>query len=366
VSRSRALPGGQGARLVLALIGVLAIGFALAALLVPVSAPPGISGTPSKLSAPVTAEDVLDAVAVNLDVSTTPAAPVLTSATGIVTENLCSAGTSIASGSKVAAVNGQPLVALATAKPFWRDVRMGDTGADVSDIQGALKALGYPVSITGRFDRATLRGVIQLATNAGAEAAGRWNAFSTSQFVWIPSATVVPLTCGLSLGASIGPGTTFATLPPVVASARLESIPSTAVPGHRVVKVGSLTLPVSEDGSITGQSNLLALGQSDEYRAFLASQSAQNSATQGSNASVDGGASGVAATYQLAKAVHVTALSPAALYDQTGQKACVQSGDRAIPVTVVGSQLGESYVTLPPGTSIRQVRLNVIGGAPCR
>ena len=364
---SRKAPRSELGRLAILIVCVLALGGALGALLVPVTAPTSIVGKDSKLSAPVLDEKVLDSISVNIDVTTTSVAPLTTAASGTVTENSCTPGGTLLSGTGIASIDGQPLIALATSQPFWRDLSVGESGSDVTGIQLALQNLGYKVPATGTFNRATLQAVVQLAKKLGDTAASSWTTFPMSQFVWTPASSVVTLTCGLQVGATVAPGGTVATLPPAIASAQLQTIPSAAVPGDRVVELGSLTLPVSASGQITGNENLTKLSQSDAYRTYLAGQSASQGSSGSNNGSnVQGGDSGLPATYQLASALSVTAVSPAALYDQSGEQACVQSGGAAIPVTVVGSELGESYVTLPAGKSIRRVSLDVTGGTPCR
>jgi HlyD family secretion protein len=53
-------------------------------------------------------------------------------------------GDQIRSGDVVIEVSGRPLIALPGAMPAHRDLRPGDTGEDVAQLQAALRSLGYP------------------------------------------------------------------------------------------------------------------------------------------------------------------------------------------------------------------------------
>ncbi len=52
-------------------------------------------------------------------------------------------GSRVMPGSLLAVISGRPLFALAGRFPAWRDLRPGDTGPDVAELQAALGALGY-------------------------------------------------------------------------------------------------------------------------------------------------------------------------------------------------------------------------------
>lgn len=357
------------------LAAAIALGIAVGAVAFPVAAPTSIAGSTVALTEPVSTESMTDPISVNLTVTTTPATSITTSLGGTVTSSSCSVGAGIQSGTVIASINDQPLIALATSEPFWRDIAPGDSGPDVIRLENALRALGYSVSPTSTFVPAGLRAVVALATKLGDQAAAHWTAFPASQFVWIPAAQVQPTSCALQPGSLVTAGSTVATLPGRVETAGLESIPSTAVPGARVLKIGDLELPVSDDGQIVGEANLTALAGSSAYRDYVNSQASSQSGASGTTSSSSSGTSAgttsgagneLSGTFQLAAPVRVIALSPAALYDQNGAGACVMSDHRAVPVTVVGSQLGQSLVTTAAGQSLSRVTLSPTDPAPCR
>jgi Putative peptidoglycan binding domain len=53
------------------------------------------------------------------------------------------AGQTISNGEQLAAVDGEPLFALAGRVPAWRDMTPGESGPDVAELQKALASLGY-------------------------------------------------------------------------------------------------------------------------------------------------------------------------------------------------------------------------------
>jgi hypothetical protein len=60
----------------------------------------------------------------------------------VVTSLNVSKGASVAIGSVVATVNGQPVFALQSPFPLYRDIGVGDSGVDVRSLQDSLKSMG--------------------------------------------------------------------------------------------------------------------------------------------------------------------------------------------------------------------------------
>lgn len=79
------------------------------------------------------------------------------------------AGDEIHAGEAVAELNNRPVLALPGVVPFFRDIRPGDTGADVQGLQTALRAIGLsiPEFESGTFGRQSQAAVEQLYANAG-------------------------------------------------------------------------------------------------------------------------------------------------------------------------------------------------------
>lgn len=74
---------------------------------------------------------------------------------GVVTRTPLGAGAPLAEGDVLLEVDGRPLLALRSESPWYRDLRLGDTGLDVLRLQEALARLGRPVEPDGVLGQAT-------------------------------------------------------------------------------------------------------------------------------------------------------------------------------------------------------------------
>ena len=87
-------------------------------------------------------------------------------ATGTVTENWMAG--ELRSGSRAYQVNDRTVVALHTATPLYRDLKVGDRGEDVRSLNDELSRLGYDsVPQSGEYNRNTGNGWRQLMVDAG-------------------------------------------------------------------------------------------------------------------------------------------------------------------------------------------------------
>ncbi|NUR31426.1 MAG: peptidoglycan-binding protein [Catenulispora sp.] len=87
----------------------------------------------------------------------------------VVTAVRTKVGSTIRAGQVLLAVSGRPLIALAGVLPAYRDMRPGDSGDDVRQLQAALAALGHPTGPDrkGYFGSGTKRSVRELYGRAG-------------------------------------------------------------------------------------------------------------------------------------------------------------------------------------------------------
>ncbi|KJK53165.1 peptidoglycan-binding domain-containing protein [Streptomyces sp. NRRL F-4428] len=86
----------------------------------------------------------------------------------VVTGLPATAGKSLKAGAVVAEVSGRPVLLLPGRFPAYRDLRAGDKGPDVRQLQRALKPL-YGTAVSGTYDRATVEAVRRLYAAAGYE-----------------------------------------------------------------------------------------------------------------------------------------------------------------------------------------------------
>ncbi len=84
----------------------------------------------------------------------------------VVTGTSVAPGDTVSAGTVVAEVSGFPIVAVPGKFPMYRSFGEGDRGVDVSQLQSALKQLGFSVTDSdGVFGRSTTRAVVKLFTN---------------------------------------------------------------------------------------------------------------------------------------------------------------------------------------------------------
>ncbi|MEV0623037.1 peptidoglycan-binding protein [Nonomuraea sp. NPDC050404] len=76
----------------------------------------------------------------------------------------------LAEGAVLMEVNGRPVFVVSGKVPMHRGIVPGATGADVEQLQKALRRLGHRVPATGVFDRATIAAVSRLYAKRGYEA----------------------------------------------------------------------------------------------------------------------------------------------------------------------------------------------------
>jgi Putative peptidoglycan binding domain len=150
-------------------------------------------------------------------------------------------GQVVSQGEALYQVDGAPVALLYGAAPAWRVLASGTTGADVSQLNHDLVALGYVSSADvsaawGTFGRATRVGVKKLQKHLGVDQSGE---LTLGEVVFLPTAArVTALQAGLGAPAT-GPLLQASSTAPTVTVAL-------AADQQSVVKVGdqvTLTLP---------------------------------------------------------------------------------------------------------------------------
>lgn len=109
--------------------------------------------------------------------------------TGVVTTVAVKPGDTVRPGTLVATVDSNPVIAVTGSnKPIYRDVHPGDAGYDIEAIQEILNQLGYPLTITGKFDEPTEKAAERLFANIGyTSPCGEKICFHTGTFLPIPA-----------------------------------------------------------------------------------------------------------------------------------------------------------------------------------
>ncbi len=274
-----------------------------------------------------------------ITVSRSSSSPVTAPDSGLLTSYDCAAGANVASGTSFFALDGAPVLALATDVPLWRDLAIGDTGADVRSLQTELSRLGYTVSVDGSMGRATLRAGIQSLAAVGIE--WRGTTFPVSRTAWMPARQVQVRTCDSTLGARVAEGDPIATLSSGRQTIAVDNLPDDLVQGQRVVTIGTNAIPVD------------AAGKSGPIPVELSARTEDS--TDAGDASAP---KPIAATLSLAEPTRVSSVPPSAIVALKGSQGCVESDGKMLHVHVVGSQLGQTFVQFDEGLSPHHIRLH--------
>jgi peptidoglycan hydrolase-like protein with peptidoglycan-binding domain len=304
----------------LTLIGA---GGVTAVLLRPAPAPAGLRTATEVTSAPTGREDLVDERTVKISLTQLATPPLVVGIGGRVTRTTCKAGKALKSGQVVARIDDTPVIALFTRTPLYRDLAHGDEGADVRALQTELRRLGHDVEVTGEFDRQTRAAVRKLKDSDD-------GTITVGEILWLPAPSVTPNACDLTLGAYVSAGQAFAKVPPRLAAVTVNSLPSGIVPGERTVEVLGETGPLDTRGAATDPGFLTRIAAGQEYQLLLAS----------------GEKPDLSAIIRLKKAIPTVKVPPGSVFALDGDQGCVQSGGTGYPVTVVGSRLGATLVTM--------------------
>jgi len=321
----------------------------------PPSASAETSGAPTMVP---TEQSVSDIRSVQLTVDVEAKKQIITPVGGLVTASRCTPGSPFESGTSTMAVSGAPLINFATAVPLWRDLRAGDTGDDVRAVQAELSRLGHPVATKGPL---TARSVA--AYNGRLKEAGGTPAdpavIERASALWIPAPQVVAATCSANVGATLSDGQTVAELRSAVTRVAAAKVPDDLVAGPRVLVIDGSRFALTDDLQLASPDDLAAFTATPTYQGILASGAAAASPSAGAGADGDGGSGGtggsaaggptVLADLELATPVTAWTVAPSSLTDIADGSSCIVSNGTAMPVTVIASSLGKSYVTFGEG-----------------
>ncbi|MFT3834597.1 MAG: peptidoglycan-binding domain-containing protein [Micropruina sp.] len=303
----------------------LAAGAVAGAAVRPQAAPADLAKPVPVTSAPVTAESFADPRTVPVRLAVAADQPIAAGRSGRLTETLCRVERPIRSGRIVARIDDRPVLGLATSLPLYRNLASGSKGRDVRAVQRELRRLGHRVTVDGRYRAGTRAAVRSMQRKAGiAKPDGR---LPLNSLVWLPAAQVTPAKCDARKGDQSNAGSTLFTV-----AGRLTSVsftrPDGLVPGARTLSLYGVEAKAGQ-GGVADRKFLDAVAATPDYQAYV----------------LDGKKAEVTATLQLATPVNASKVPPGAVFSLAGNAGCVQSGDRAIPVTIVGAGLGAVLFT---------------------
>jgi len=151
-----------------------------------------------------------------------------------------------------------------------------------------------------------------------------------SHVLWIPAPTVTPSSVPVHLGDSVDTSTVLLALEDSRDALRL-SVPPDAYPADHVITLGETDYPVPADGVIADPTLTATILSSREYTDFVRSAPSSDGPVQ------------LPVSWKLAAPITVTVIPPASVIGDA-TNACVFASGTPIPVSVVSSQLGRTYV----------------------
>ncbi|MDO5082729.1 hypothetical protein EII34_04780 [Arachnia propionica] len=266
-----------------------------------------------------------------VEVTITPEAgqPLVSRAGGTITGLDCAPGGQWVQGSSPAAVNGQRILLLNSAAPWYRDLTQDDKGEDVANLQRAINALGAEVGVTGTFDSAT-RAAWKKVLTAADLPAGEGD-FLLSQVVWLPEAEVTITECPLVVGQDVAAGEALAK----AGSGRSTMTftpPADLFDGPRTLTIGETSIALTDDLLVADPTAVDALLATPEVASAI--QRAKGEAVQ------------LSGRLRLAEPIPVHAVPPSSVVKDASGRVCVLSGGTPHAAEVVSSALGLSYVRI--------------------
>lgn len=346
--RMSRLDGPKIALAALALTVAGALGLGAGALVFTDASPEALREAETVSAAPVTQRSFDDKRTVEVSLALDADTALTSPASGRVTAFSCQPGGVFTSGQANLSVDGERIVNLATSVPLWRDLAASAQGDDVVAVQQELARLGYEVPVDGIAGPATLSAVADLFHLSG-DTAFQTGTIPSDRVLWIPAPETTVAGCSVSTGATVAAGETIGSLAGGLAGAGITRLPEGAVSGERVLNVDGQSIPLDADGRVSSAEALETLAASSSYAQAL----------RGSMTSLNG-------SYVLAEPVTVSVVPPGALYGIDGQAACVASNGTPLAVQVIGSELGQSFVTFDAAEAPPEVALSPDASLACR
>lgn len=293
----------------------------------------------------VTTREFFDERAVAISVEPAADIAVLSATAGVVTMLDCERGGTLDSGSVPIAVDGRPLLVVATATPPWRDLEPGDEGPDVRALQQELHRLGFPIVVDGSLGEASIAALEVLRTGVDTNA----REVRASDLLWSPAPSVAIGACGVVLGAPIEVGSTLFSAPGRSGSATIAEYPNDLLPGDRAIVVNGTSFDLAPDGRIVDVDAVAAL----------------EAAVRGGADDPGEAAGTVTVPLVLREPVIVGAIPPGALYDLDAGEGCVIAEGQPVRVRTVASQLGEAFIAPLDGRLPASVQIAPRGDRAC-
>lgn len=322
---SRRNNSGKAAVVAAALVGAGGVGAASYAAATAALEPESLSQaqTPEYVTVTSTKYDDKRAVQVKLEYGTPQLA--LANRGGMITHSTCAVGSAIESGSSPLHVDGQPIIALATSTPLWRNINPKTKGTDVDALHEAFRTLQLDAPKPGEAaDQRTISAWIELRKRAN-HPKPETKTLALADTLWVPATKPPATQCHAGTGTRINPANPLITYQPTVTTARIVTMPNNLAPGQRKLTISGKEIPLNPDGTITDLATLSGVTHQQ---------------TQPNNPNE---AATTPAELTLTTPVDVTVVPPSAVAGQG--TSCVITPTGPTPVTVLNSRMGQTYIT---------------------
>ncbi|MET4781721.1 peptidoglycan-binding protein [Glaciihabitans sp. UYNi722] len=313
----------------------------------------------------------LDSATQAVDVTLTgpPPAEVKSAASGLVTSVDVKAGSPIASGTKLASVNGVAILAYAAPSPLYRDLGAGIRGADVEALSTYLRDIGLlrAGDVSSVYGPVLAKAVSALEKRIGAGVDG---VFQVGFVAWVPPGTAAVGTVKVSVGDSLAAGA--ALVLGGGASTSVTFVRTGDTGGRPVAPKGVLRLR-SGKAQVDFASLTLTADEGGSIQAFLTAAVTAGGVTAKQTTADTGTITYTGAILSAAAPSKVAVVPSSALYATAGGHTCVFTASRAgfravtLPhpelitgelgsVSVPSSLVGKSVVRDPTALSSKALR----------
>lgn len=355
--RSNERRSGKVAVLVIAATVLVAAGAVVGQYLLPSAAPESLRSAQAETSFKVEQASFDDERTVQLALNTTEDQKLAFPVEGRVTQTSCVAGTQIVSGQVVAEVSGKRILALHTAIPLWESLEPGSEGDVVDALRAELIRQGADLAETGPVNNGVLNALEGLLAAEG-ETPVDLREVPADQIMWIPQVSVTMLKCAVHVADEVKAGDEFGVIAGSLVGAQISPMPSDLPTGERVLKVAGLDLPVDASGAVSSPEALSGLAATADFQAMRSAADTGGDDAQGPSAP------SMVAELVLASPVTVWAVPASTVYQVSGGTGCISSRGKGLPVNVVGSTLGKTYVVPHQEDTRMPAKVNAPGPEP--
>ena len=181
---------------------------------------------------------------------------------GVVTDVAVSPGDVISTGTRLAGVNNQPIIAYVDAQPLWRDIARGAEGADVTAAQRLLKTFGhYSGPLDGKAGYGTEKAIKAFNRSLGL---GKTNGvMALANLAWVGTEPVTVATVSVRAGDQVSGGSELFTTTASLAAIVVTETPNVPRDAAILLDVNGVVIAyVAGSGRVTDADAVAAIAAS--------------------------------------------------------------------------------------------------------